>query len=443
MSAPQTPSATPRLTTREISWFFFPLLLNVQMMSISHSLINAGLARVADAITALAAFSVAMVLHIFIASPSYQNHIITIAMVRGRRSLHGTALFIALMSAGIAALLALIAFTPVGSFVLYRLLGVTPEVATGARAVLAILVPLPFVTGLRGFSQGLVSQTRRTGLISLATGVRIVALLLFLWFGYGWLDGPSLGAVALLGCVVVETVLITWFAWRICRIPADGEQERDFAGIVRFALPLATSSGLQQAVPLIINAIISRLPDGTLALAAFGIIRGFIFLLAGPMRNLQQAYVALARRADDYPVMARFAERVSLALAAVTLAVAGPLSAPVLGTLMGLDPAMRSYIVWPLAACAVYPWLIGASHLLRGWFAAAHLTSLLGRATLYKVLLLLAGWPLIVALPLPVSGTTIAITLLIAAEAAETWYLHHRRRQFAGTIADVQPVPVK
>jgi hypothetical protein len=35
-----------------------------------------------------------------------------------------------------------------------------------------------------------------------------------------------------------------------------------------------------------------------------------------------------------------------------------------------------------------------------------------------------------VLVPWPVSGTAIAITLLIVAEAAETWYLHHRRRQF-------------
>ena len=48
------PDATPRLTMREVGWFFFPLLLNVQMMSISHSVINAALARAAEAVTALA-----------------------------------------------------------------------------------------------------------------------------------------------------------------------------------------------------------------------------------------------------------------------------------------------------------------------------------------------------------------------------------------------------
>jgi hypothetical protein len=103
---------------------------------------------------------------------------------------------------------------------------------------------------------------------------------------------------------------------------------------------------------------------------------------------------------------------------------------------MGLDPAMRAIIASPLAACAVYPWLIGASHLLRGWFAEAHLTPVLGHATLYKVLLLLACWPPLMLLALPFSGATVAIVLLIAAEAVETWYLHVRRRRLlGGTIA--------
>lgn len=420
--------STPRLTMREVGWFFFPLLLNVQMMSISHSIINAALARADEAVTALAAFSVAMVLHIFVASPSYQNHTITIAMVRGRKSFRATAGFILLMSALIALLLAVLAFTPVGRFVLDHLLGVTPEVAGAARAALAVMVPLPFVTGLRGFCQGLVSQARRTGLISFATSVRVGALFLFLWLGHDRFDGPLLGAIALVGCVTVETALITLFAWRICRIPLVGEAERDLTGVMRFAFPLVYSSGLQQAVPLIINAIIGRLPDSTLALAAFGVVRGFIFLLAGPMRNLQQACMALLRRVDDYRIMARFADRVSIALGVMTLLIAGPLNMLVLGKIMGLDETMRTYIRWPLAACALYPWLVGATHLLRGWFSSEHRTGVVGQATFRKVLWLLVCWLPLAILPPFASGTAVAIALLIGAEAYEAWYLHRQRQ---------------
>jgi hypothetical protein len=47
-----------RLSQREIALFFFPLLLNVQLMSLSHSLINAALARLAQPVLTLAGFSI-------------------------------------------------------------------------------------------------------------------------------------------------------------------------------------------------------------------------------------------------------------------------------------------------------------------------------------------------------------------------------------------------
>ena len=121
--------AAASLSQKEIALFFFPLLLNVQLMSVSHSIINAALARQQDFVTALAAFSVAMVLHLFLASPSYQNHTVTIAMVRGRRSLRGTVLFVLLVAGYVSVMLDLVAFTPVGDFVLKRLLGVNDAIA--------------------------------------------------------------------------------------------------------------------------------------------------------------------------------------------------------------------------------------------------------------------------------------------------------------------------
>lgn len=414
---------------REISLFFFPLLLNVQMMSVSHSIINAGLARQSDFVVALAAFSVAMVLHLFLASPSYQNHTVTIAMVRGRRSLRGTIYFVLLVATWVSIMLSLVAFTPLGDFILGRLLGVHGKIAEQARAVLGILVFLPFLTGFRGLFQGLVMQARHTALVSLATIVRVVALFGFLALGLRWFDGAVLGAFALLACIAVETTLMGIFAWR-CRIHHEGgDSERGTLEIIRFAFPLAYSSGLQQVVPLLINAIISRLPDGTLALASFGVIRGFIFLLAGPMRNLQQAYQTLVKDDADYRVLVRFFRRVGSVLALLTVLIAYPLSGPVLGTLMGLDAETRAYIALPLAGCALYCYLYGAVSLLRGWFTGEDRTAELGRSVVYKILFLLACWGLLTLVPLPaaVPGVAVAVFLLMTAEICETWYLHHRR----------------
>ncbi|PLX74907.1 MAG: hypothetical protein C0614_11530 [Desulfuromonas sp.] len=396
-------------------------------MSVSHSIINAGLARLEDAVVALAAFSVAMVLHLFVASPSYQNHTITIAMVRGRRSLIAMMLFVLLIAVWVSILLALLAFTPVGTFVLNRLLGVSPEVGKGAREALGLLVLLPFITGLRGLFQGLVIRARRTPLVSFATAVRIGMLFVYLWLGQIWFDGTKVAAFALLGCVATETLVVGWFAWRV-KLPAEEDDGRTLRDILGYGLPLAYSSGLQQTVPLLINAIISRLPDGTLALAAFGIMRGFLFLLAGPMRNLQQAYLTLVQQESDNRPLMVFLVWVSCAMALVMLLIAWPLNQPVLGTIMGLDDAMRTYLAWPLTACALFPLLYGAANLLRGWFSGAHLTGRLGRSTFYKALLIIASWPLIVSFPLPIPGIAVAIMLLLGAEFCEMGYLYRQRR---------------
>jgi len=419
------------LTQKEIALFFFPLLLNVQMMSVSHSIINAGLARQDDFVVALAAFSVAMVLHLFVASPSYQNHTVTIAMVRGRRSLRGTILYVLAVATWVSIMLALVAFTRLGDLILGRILGVHGEIAEQARAVLGVLVFLPFLTGFRGLFQGLVMQARQTGLVSLATIVRVVSLFGFLALGLRWFNGAVLGAFALLSCIAVETSLMGFFAWR-CRIRHEGGAgERSAPEIFRFAFPLAYASCLQQVVPLLINAIISRLPDGALALASFGVIRGFIFLLGGPMRNLQQAYQTLVKDSVDFRVLVRFFRWVGSALAILTVVIAYPLSAPVLGTLMGLDTATRTYIALPLAGCALYCYLYGAVSLLRGWFTGEDRTTELGRSVIYKIFFLLACWGLlsIAPRPIPLPGVAVAVFLLMAAELCESWYLHHRRNR--------------
>ncbi len=419
-----------RLSHREIAWFFFPLLLNVQLMSLSHSLINAALARLAQPVLTLAGFSVAIVLHLCLASPAYQNHTIAIALVRGRRSLLGVGLYVVAVALYVSVLLALVAYTPLGRLVFERLLGVSPAIAGEARSVLAILAFLPFFTGLRGLCQGIVIRARRTGLVSLATLIRILSLVGFLLLGHRWFSGAAVGAFGLLACIVVETAFMGWFAWKTYS-PCATESEKGLGAIFRYALPLSFSSAMQQTVPLLISAIISRLPDSAPALAAFGIIRGFIFLLAGPMRNLQQAYLTLVKGHDDYRTLMTFYLRVALGMGLITLVIAYPLNGIVLGKAMGLSFDLRHYIALPLAACALFPAFSGAIYLYRGAYAASHRTVFLGWATLCKVAYLGICWLLLMLKSLTVPGVALAIFLLLSCELCEAWYLRSRLKFLA------------
>jgi len=421
-----TDSQRPILTMKEISWFFFPLVLNVQLMSVSHSIINAALARVDDFVIALASFSVAMVVHLLFASPSYQNHTITIAIVRGKRSFRSMILCVVLIAIYVSTMLNLIAHTSLGDVLLRTILGVSPPVADGAKRVLALMALLPFFTGFRGFFQGLVIRARRTNLVSLATGIRIGALFFWLYIGQQWFNGPELGAFGLLMCIVVETTMMGLFAWR-CHVPFTDNHEKTTGEILRFALPVAFSSGLQQTIPVVINAIISRLPDANLALASFGVIRALLFMLAGPMRNLQQAYLTLINQPEDYRVLLRFFWWTSLGMGILTLAIAGPGNRLIFEDIFGLAESLRQYIVLPLSLCAVFPLAYGGTNLLRAYFTANHHTVILGQATLVKFAYLLFCWLLSLIIPVQIPGILLAIFLLISSELAEAWFLRFRR----------------
>jgi hypothetical protein len=428
-----------RLGYREIALFFFPLILNVQLMSISHTIINGALARLDDYVTALAGISVALIVHLFISSPSYQNHTVTLAVVRGRKSLIGVLIFIALIAVYVAMMLSLIAFTPVGDFVLIKLLGTPQNIAEEAKKALCVLVFLPFFTGLRGFCQGLLIRARRTGLVSLATGVRVVALFGFLTVGNWWFSGAQLGTFALVSCVITETLVISWLAWKT-RLPLEhSATEKNTLQVLRYAFPLAYSSCLQQTIPLLISSIIGRLSDGPLALAAFGIIRGFLFLLAGPMRNLQQAYLTLVKTVEDNYNLLRFSLMLATGLGLLIMLTAGPLNALILGKILGVEPELRHYLRLSLAACSLFPLFYGLTNLLRGWFSGADQTGQLGRSTLLKSgFLIIVWWPLVTLQP-AISGIAIAIGLLISAELLEALYLYYQRRQQPEAIRRLAP----
>jgi hypothetical protein len=178
----------------------------------------------------------------------------------------------------------------------------------------------------------------------------------------------------------------------------------------------------------LINAIISRLPDGPQALAAFGVIRGFLFLLAGPLRNLQQAYLTLVVSRADNRVLLKFFRRVSGGMALLMILIAWPFNRLALGEIMGLNDEMRSYIIVPLLLCALYPILYGASNLLRGVFAGAHRTACLGKSTIWKSTYMLACWGVFTIFPPPLAGVFVAVALLLTAEALEVIYLRQQKR---------------
>ena len=88
--------------------------------------------------------------------------------------------FVVAISLGLTALMAVIAFTPVGRVALEVVIGAPPHVAEAALPALQIFVAVPAVMGLRQFYSGLTMHQRRTSLVAAAAIGRLVLMAVLL-----------------------------------------------------------------------------------------------------------------------------------------------------------------------------------------------------------------------------------------------------------------------
>jgi hypothetical protein len=112
----------------------------------------------------------------------------------------------------LSGLMAVVAFTPVGSFWLGTVTGLEPELVAAARLPLALMVPIPLLSTLVSWLRGVHVAAGNTGYVTRAVavnlGVLFLVLALGLGVGRGLLDGASLGSLAMDLSLVAETIFL-------------------------------------------------------------------------------------------------------------------------------------------------------------------------------------------------------------------------------------------
>mgnify|MGYP000964194073 CR=1 FL=1 len=94
--------------------------------------------------------------------------------------------------------------------------------------------------------------------------------------------------------------------------------------IFRFWFPLATTWMMMAAEGPIVAAVIARMPDATLNLAAFGVASAFSSLIEAPILMLLAAATALAKDEASYRSLRRFAFGLNAMLTALMFVVIAP-----------------------------------------------------------------------------------------------------------------------
>ncbi len=123
-------------------------------------------------------------------------------------------------------------------------------------------------------------------------------------------------------------------------------------------LPMAATWLMMSVEGLLIAAVVARLPEATVNLAAFGIAFGFALILEAPIIMILSASTALCRDREAFLALRRFGASLNLMLSVVVVVWA---ATPFYGTfaeeVMGLDPetarlsrlALLSFLPWPAA----------------------------------------------------------------------------------------------
>jgi len=432
-------SSDPVLVTsgpavRQMLRLWLPLAASIIMMVLEPSIINIGLGRTLDPELALAAYGVAFSLALVVEAPIIMLLDASVARsvdAEAFRLLRRFALLLGLLVTGIGLLVSL---TPLYTLVVEQLMNIPADVAARARPTAQILSLWPLPIGWRRAHQGVLIRADRTGIITVATGVRLVTLAAGLFGGLVLLPdrGSVIAGVAMNISVIVEAALITRATGPVIQSGTFGDAPREpgprtMGELWRFYQPLAVSTILRQLSRPVLNAGIAAAGMARASLAAWPVVWGFAILVAGPAWSLQQLTTALAVDEAAYRRVRGFAMTLSGFFAILLLAVGfTPLHGLVMGGVYNLSPELQELARPGLQLLAVYPVLMGAQSLLRGVLIRKGNTGVVRSAMLFNVLTLAAA-VLAGVRYFPLSGVLVAAIGVLAGAVAELAWLAWRR----------------
>ena len=214
-----------------------------------------------------------------------------VALVRNRAMYQLVWRFMLHLSILMTVLSAVLFFTPAYHVMTRILLGLSEEVSAAARPAMQLLLLWPAAIGLRRFLQGVLIRHGYTRHITLGTVCRLLTLSATMFIGvrFGNITGAALGGLALILSVIVEALVIAWWARPVVQThiygkdqPDDGGADMTYSGLWRFYLPLAATDVMRVISRPIVVAGIARSAMSATSLSAFPVAFGLGMFFSSP-----------------------------------------------------------------------------------------------------------------------------------------------------------------
>ncbi len=362
------------LSYRHIFAQWLPLALSWVMMSIASPIVSAGISRLPNAAVNLAAYGVTMDIAVLVESPIIMVLSASVALIQGRASYALVRRFVTHLSIVLTALGLLVYFTPLYDPLFLGLIRVPPEVAEAAHPALRLMLLWPMAIGWRRLYQGILISRGRTRLVTYGTVWRLVTLVAMTALGValGW-PGAVVGGAALAMSVIVEALVILWWAQPLARGVAAVEEDRQatpvmsYRQFIVFYLPLAATDVMRVVSRPVTVAGIARAASTTLSLAAWPPALGLSNLMSSGVMALQEIVLAQIKASAGQRRLGFFALGVGVAFTVLqALLTLTPLADWYFRQAIGLPPEVEALALPTAQVLLPLPLLLAARNFGRG-----------------------------------------------------------------------------
>lgn len=435
-------ASPPTLTIREVFSTWLPLAASWAVMGMELPLVSAIMARQPDPELHLAAYGgVVLPVALIVEAPVIMLLAASVALARDQASYRLLYRFMMLLGAGLTALHALLAFTPLFDIVLMPLLDPPAGVIEPARLGLKIMLTWTWAIGFRRFKQGLLIRFNRSHHVSIGTALRLVAVALVASLAAFVFGAPGIvtAAASIAIGVTVEAAYSGWAARPVLAGPLRRAKRvvpaLTLPAFLTFFTPLVLTSLLSLMIQPIGSAAMARMPQALESLAVWPVVSGLLFILRAVGFALNEVVVALLDRPGAYRALRRFTLLLAVGLLAVTALVAfTPLSRVWFADLSGLSPELTALAIVGFAWSLAWPSLDALRNLVQGVAVYARRTG----AISWSMVLFIAVTGVILGFGVVTqrfAALPVAVTAFVVASAVQLVWL---RQAVRGEIASLQ-----
>ena len=419
----------------QLTRFMLPLVVTALVQELSGQFLNGGMARMPRAVETLAAFGLAFGLALFFAGTLSQVRQLGLVLVENAQGYRVCARFVLAAGLLLAGILASLALTPLGTWIINDLHGVDPALGDAVRLALLWLVPYPVLQGMTRLYSGALIRVRRTDIPAYATttgiALSILAVFALLPLGFVRQTPIALPVLAVYTGALAELGVVAWGRWRLVRWPAGANAPAlTYLYVLRFFWPLALIMAVQAGTRPLINMFVARSADGTQALAVLTIVYALGHIPYGwlnELRNLPTAF----RQEGDLGKIRRFCWGCCLfSCAWIGVLFWTPAVHYILGAWIGIGPELIADCKTPLLLFTGFPFVVSLRSYFHGIGLLQHRTQAMAPsapsrvATVLLMLALLANFEL--------HGATQAVGALLSGhtvEALVVWWSIGRGRR--------------